>query len=154
LKSFTDTKGGGGACFGVALAAARLNSGHRSRSDFPPGNAVTNFGLDGPGGPSGALTEYINSQVTVQISQEYLSDYLGQSYANSFGNTSDVLRQIHNNIRDALLAGEMPIIALRYDGTSGHVVTAYDIRDISSDPIEYVIQVYDPNVQFQSNENS
>src|SRR5262249_29962214 len=148
LKSFTDTQGGGGACFGIALAAARLDAGHRARSDFPPPNAFTNFELDAPDGPSGALTEYINSQVTVQFSKEYLSDYLGQSYFNSFGPTSDVLHQIHNNIHDALQAGERPIIALRFDGLSGHVVTAYDIQDISTDPIEYVIRVYDPNVQF------
>src|SRR5262249_14747837 len=51
-------------------------------------------------------------------------------------------------------AGEKPIIALRFRGLRGHVVTAYDIQDISTDPIEYVIQVYDPNVQFTAAENS
>jgi hypothetical protein len=151
MKSWTDTHGGGGACFGIALAAARLDAGHRARSDFPPPNAFTNFELDAPDGPSGALTEYINSQVTVQISVEVLSDYLNQSNNTVIGNTSDVLHQIHNKIHDALQAGEKPIIGLQFGNglfDGGHAVTAYDIQDISTDPIEYVIRVYDPNVQF------
>jgi IPT/TIG domain len=98
LKSFTDTKSGGGACFGIALASQRLDAGQRPRGDFPPPGATDNFALDAAGGPSGPLTEYVNSQVTVQISEEYLGDYLNQSYFNSFGHTADVLREIHSRI--------------------------------------------------------
>lgn len=153
LKSFTDIKSGGGACFGIALASQRLNAGVRPRGDFPPPGAHNNFLLDASSGPSGVLTEYINSQATVQISEEYLGDYLGQSYFNSFGKTSDVLHDIHNRIRDAVAAGEMPMIAMRYGDFQGHLVTAYDIQDLSQDPIEYVIDVYDPDAEFVQAEN-
>jgi hypothetical protein len=157
LKSFTDVSGSGGACFGIALAAQRFIEGEKPRSDFPPRTASNNFGLDAPDGPSSSLREYINSQNTVQISSEYTHDYLNQSYFNSFGDTSDVLRQIHSMIHDALAAGETPMIALRYGDLfhlKGHIVTAFDIQDVSADPIEYNINVYDPDVEFIKDENS
>jgi hypothetical protein len=151
LKSFTDVEGSGGACFGNALAAQRLLSGQKARSDFPPRGAATNFELDGESRPSVPLEEYINSQSTVQLSVEYLNDYRSQSFNNSFGQTRDVLLSVRNNIRDALAAGEMPLIALRFGSfpPSGHVVTAYDVEDVSSDPIEYRINVWDSNLPFE-----
>jgi hypothetical protein len=159
LTSFTDKEGSGGACFGIALAAQRLIAGQRLRGDFPPPTASNNFALDAPGGASPPLTEYINSQVTVMISSENLTEYNVQSTAHSIGHTSDVLHDIHDRIRDALAAGEMPLIELVFSGDNlfqrnAHAVTAYDIEDLSNDPILYTINVYDPNLRFTEGENS
>ena len=155
LKTFTDASGGGGACYGNSLATQRLLSGAKDRRAFSPPIAENNFELDGASRPSAPLEEYINSLDTVQLSVEYLNDYLSQSYLNSLGNTVDVMRQIRNKIRDSLSAGEMPLIALRFgNGFSGHLVVAYDVEDVSSDPPEYWIDVWDTNLPFdKSKEN-
>ena len=157
LQKWTDAPGGGGACFGIALSSARFRSGQAALGNFPsqPAPFLNVFSLDAPdpAGPSPDLTSYIDSQDTVQISQEYASEYLQQSVLNSTGNTSDVLLEIHKAIHASIAAGELPLIALRFGG-SGHLVTAYDIEDVSTNPIEYYIDVYDPNDPFTATENS
>src|SRR6266436_3786386 len=157
VKTFSDRENGGGACFGFALASQRLLAGQRPRGDFLPAGAPTNFDLDAPdarGGPSGPLIEYINSQNLVHASSEFLDDYLTQSFNNSFGHSSDVMSEIRNKIRDALLAGEQPIVSLRYGPFSGHSVVAYDVDSDPDHPNEIDIYVYDSNRPFVADEDA
>jgi hypothetical protein len=155
FKSFTDSQGGGGACFGIALSSARFRAQPYALQNYPYSQTLplNVFSLSAQAGPSPPLTSYINSQDLVQFSMEYAGEYLRQSLANSTGHTDDVLLLIHNAIHYSLASGELPMIALRWGGFSGHLVTAYDIEDVSTNPIEYYIDVYDPNGPFTDGEN-
>lgn len=159
LKQYLDVPHGGGACFGIALSAQRFLASQRPLSDFPshPTPATNLFSLDVPNAPSPALRDYINSQSTVQVSVQFLTDYINQSVGNSTGQTSNVLVEIHNKIHDSLAAGESPMISVYYGeitSRKGHTVTAYDLEDMSANPIDYFIKTYDPDIEFTSLENS
>jgi hypothetical protein len=153
LKAGTDAKDGGGACFGIALSAARFRSGARALADFLPPGSRKIFDLAAFPDDHGLLTDFINSQVTAQLSEQFLINWLNQHLGHSEGLTGDSLSQIRNDIHDSLARGERPMITLKYDG-GGHVVTAYDVEDVSRNPIEYFIDVYDPNLPFSSDENT
>jgi hypothetical protein len=152
LKSSLDSPGGGGVCFGIALSAQRIISGARPRSGFVPASAPTNFALDDASGPVDPLFDYINSQSTVQVSEEFLLTYLADFTASGSGQTA--VASTYNAIKDSLARGETPLITLRYNGLAGHVVTAYDLETVKSNPLEYWIDIYDPNDQFVDGENA
>ncbi len=147
----------GGSCFGFALASQRFLKGQRSLGDFPrlPGG-TTSFALDSPnlpggkGGPSGPLTEYINSQVVSQLSEQVVGSYLTTVLGQNFIGATNRFNTIHEEIRAALAGGDHPMILLNHGitGAGGHVVVAYDLLDVS--PGDAFIYVYDSNSPYLS----
>jgi hypothetical protein len=157
---------GGGACFGFLLASQRFLSGRRSLGDFSPGGARTIWALDAPdssGGPSGSLTEYINSQQVAQMGTEFLAQYLAESVIQSNLSSTDLSNLIRASVRGALASGDHPLILVRGD-FGGHVLVAYDICDQArqcpgppaTDPAsnQFFIYVYDPNTPYLLTDNT
>jgi hypothetical protein len=142
---------GGGACFGFGLASRRVDAGQRSRSDFPSSGASDNFALSAPNAPSGAITDYINSQSTEQASLEFLAQWLGDYVTQQTESAPTAMAHIHAAIQSALSSGEPPLISLLH-GTTGHIVTAWDLKD--NGPNDFTIFVYDPNLPFVPEEDS
>jgi hypothetical protein len=140
----------GGACFGFGLGSQRILTGRRSLSDFSPPGAQTIWALDAPdslGGPSGPLTEYINSQQIAQLGMEFISQYLAHSLIQSHLSSSDRFNLAHESVRAALAGGDHPVILVKNDSV-GHAVVAYDIEDAA--PNQFFIYVYDPNNPYLS----
>jgi hypothetical protein len=140
-----------GYCFGVDLASQRLLQGAVPFSNFPPGTPPI-YGLQGPGGPSDQLLTYLQTQHLAQFSDEVISAYFSKTLA---GYNAD---DIYNQIVNAILASDRPIIAIHENIGSGHVLVPYDIenvqRDYSNKVIAFDIDVYDPNRPFLPSENT
>jgi hypothetical protein len=145
---------GGGACYGFALGSLRLFEGQYSGLSFastwpvpPPGNGHT-FSLDSPDphGPSGSLIAYLTAIAVSQFSNETLNVFFSQNTHSR----SDV----YAAVQSALLAHHPPMMLLEdfsagLSRLSGHAVVAYNLEGSGPDSgNDYLIDVYDPNVQF------
>jgi len=133
-----------GACFGISLSSQRFLEGDRSLSEFPPGSASNIFGLEGQGGPSGQLTNFINAMHVSQLSTEFLSHWLTTSTSQGTAGGVSMSKSVFEEIQSVLNSGRHPLVALQEGGT-GHVVVAYDLEGA---PGDYYIDVYDSNDPF------
>lgn len=133
-----------GACFGISLSSQRFLEGDRSLSEFPPAHASSIFGLDSRSGPSGELTNFINAMHVSQLSTEFLGHYIARAAALGIEGGAAGSATIFNEIAEVLRAGRHPLVALA-EGTTGHVVVAYDLE---GSPGNYSIDVYDSNEPF------
>ena len=141
-----------GQCFGMGLSSQRIMHGIKPISSFAPVGATHLHDLVGPDlgplpssltvGQGGDLVHYIHVQHIAQLSSEYLHHWIGQAAIN-VSETSGVIQE---QIVEALLAGDHPLISLRNGGT-GHVVVAYNI-DVDESHTGVYIDVYDPNFEF------
>ncbi len=150
----------GGQCFGFSLASQRLLHGDQSLGAFPlqaGAGARTVWNLQGPDtgtpGASPPLTRYIHLMHLEQFSKEGLLFWLERASHNAVFGTQDSLL---DNVDAALKVGDHPLIEMRYGG-EGHVVVAYEIDQTNGSAIagtgDRVIDVYDPNAEFTSNES-
>jgi len=133
-----------GACFGISLSSQRFLEGDRSLNEFAPGNAPDIFGLEGGGGPSGGLTNFINAMHVSQLSTEFLSHWLAKSTSQGTEGGVAMSHAVFEEIQNVLNAGRHPLVALQ-EGTTGHVVVAYNLEGA---PGNYFIDVYDSNDPF------
>ena len=134
-----------GQCFGMALAASKLE-GPQTTNQYPswaggtelPGNDT--WHLTGPGLGNGAkdspaLARYVHRMHVVQTGSESLGQWLSYN-----AKTASRLKQ---DIIDALHSGGA-LISMNGD----HVVAILDVRDPTSPGEAFLIDTYDPNVQF------
>jgi hypothetical protein len=141
-----------GDCFGFSLSSQRFLERQRSLSDFPPGNASSIFGLDGPSGPPGQLTQYLNAMQVSQLSIEFLSHWLFDVSTHVIAGGARSSQAVFNEIKQTLSQGRFPLIALR-NGGDGHVVIAYNLE---GSPPNWYADVYDSNdpFNFKGNESN
>ncbi len=133
-----------GACFGISLSSQRFLEGDASLSEFAPGSAPNIFGLEGHGGPSGGLTNFINAMHVSQLSVEFLSHWLAKSTSQGTEGGVAMSQAVFEEIQSVLRAGRHPLVALQ-EGSTGHVVIAYNLEGA---PGNYYIDVYDSNDPF------
>jgi hypothetical protein len=152
----------GGQCFGFSMASQRLLHHDQSFSPFPlaaGGTPGEPWGLKGPDAPDGTpgaspgLAHFIHLMHMEQFSREGLLFWLSKATANAI--TGDQGSVMHD-VTSALQTGDHPLVEIR-NGTDGHVVVAYGVDQANGSPLvgsgDRVIDVYDPNEEFQANEN-
>jgi hypothetical protein len=145
--------GGNGQCFGFSLASQRLLHGDQTWLGFPEQHPALKsvWNLQGPdltGGPSPEVSHFIHLTHMEQFSGEALHDWWTQATANAaFGTQSSIIDQVSL----ALSRHDHPLIEIR-NGLHGHVVVAYDVENGANG--DKLIDVYDPNQEFSSDENS
>jgi hypothetical protein len=153
----------GGQCFGFSLASQRLIHGDESFAAFPqqPGTGQPSvWNLQGPdpvffetSGASGAIAHFIHLMHLEQFSAEAIKYWLSQATGNAInGSQASIIDQVTTDLD----GGDHPLIELR-NGTEGHVVVAYGVDQTNGStlpgPGDRVIDVYDPNQEFKSDEN-
>jgi len=144
--------GGDGACHGFALSSQRLLHGDEALSSFPrSGDSV--WLLNGPGGASSSLEHSIHVQHITQLSSEFLHYWLGQVASHLVLGVLGDGGIIKAQVIQAFTNNDHALVAIR-NGTSGHVLVAYDIEDSATGPGDFYIDVYDPNDQFLIGENA
>jgi hypothetical protein len=160
-----DKKGSGGACFGFSLGSLRMYSDSlefaqgKLVDQFPHAGGEDVFGIEPAipaGGTDGPITDYINATAVSQLNEEFLGHYLSTVASQIVKGGAASAKDVYAEINDSLHSynadfpvGTYPLIAIR-DGGSGHVVVAYDLEGT---PDDYYIDVYDPNRQFDPEEN-
>lgn len=144
-----------GLCFGMDLTSQRLLHGDVSFNAFPlqqGQSAQTVWNLQGTGGPSDHLNHYIEVQHLAQFSDEVIGYYFQQINA---GHTAD---DIYNQVVGAIQSNDRPIVSLTESLGKGHAVVAYNVRNVrrnqQNQVTDFDIDVYDPNRQFKTNENT
>ena len=140
------------ACYGMSVTSARLSKGHLSFGSFVPSGATNVWQLYDAGGPMEPLAHHIRIQCLTQFSSEVFKFWLDQSDIFSLEETSYFSTQAKNIITTDLQTGKCPFIMMS-NGSSGHVVVAYDLEDSDDPDIAYYIYVYDPNDEYTKDEN-
>ncbi len=140
---------GKGSCFGMSLMSQRLAEGYAHLSSFAPAGATTTWQLDGPGGPSPALTAAIRGWHSAQLSSEFIQYWTAHAVANAANGGSSTRATLESQLQ----AGHHPLVVLRNSPSDGHVLVASDVRDGAA-PGEYLIDVNDPNLPFLAGETS
>lgn len=135
-----------GYCYGFSVASDRFRTSLEPLSSYAPGNANSAWLLTGPHAASPELTHFFKTLAISQFSAEFMRAWALQVAGNVFASPGDIRSQV----RSALASGHYPLVALR-QGTSGHVVLAYDVEDLG--PNDYYIDVYDSNAPFTVGEN-
>ena len=138
---------GNGSCFGVAVASQHITTGQAPISQFAAAGATTAWQLDATSGPAAQLRRRIRTWHTAQLSSRFLQNWLGSAATNLATGGSGT----RGRIEAELTAGRNPLVTLRKGG-GGHVVVAHDVRPGADGG--YLVDVYDPNVEFVGGENT
>jgi hypothetical protein len=170
---------GGDICFGICLATQRLKNAEWGDADvqnLPGFNyawgmepfTLVNEGTtiqakhDATTPPPNPLNDFIHILHVAQLSDEFLNWYLMHSLQNSpyiswlIGSPAlDTKTYLETCLQNWVeyWGWDYPLVTLRH-GSSGHVVVAYDIETNPNDPSGFIIDVYDPNEEFTSDEDS
>lgn len=142
----------GGACFGMTLATQRILEG----IDSLPGNPASIFDAPAPDVSDAAqgqhgvqpVLDLIKADHLMQLSTEFLSEFLGSQLGATFGFTNS--DEVATAITNVLATGRFPLLQLT-DGT-GHLLVPYDIFETA--PGAYDVYLYDVNVEYNGNEDT
>jgi hypothetical protein len=137
---------GDGSCYGISITSQQLASGRIPYSRFQSG-VNTVWGLSSTTGPNAALAKHIRAWHNTQLSSEAIQAYVSTAAGNALTHGSSVRGQLESELR----AGRSPIIMLKH-GWGGHVLVAHDVRSGPSGT--YLIDVYDPNLEFLASEDT
>lgn len=137
---------GNGSCYGIAISSQQLVTGRVPYSRFQSGVSKV-WDLSSTTGPNPALKRHIRAWHSTQLSSEAIQRYFSIRAANAIEGGRDVRAEVENELR----AGRSPIIMLA-KGFGGHVMVAHDVRSGASGG--YIIDVYDPNLEFEAGEDS
>jgi hypothetical protein len=131
---------GKGACFGMALTSVLL-------SEYEPSQINASNGL-----PNGAAPIVYNLQrnnsLDEMIEQNHLAQFSSE-IINAYGNwqlSAHSAASVYNQINNALLAGDHPIISMQ--AGANHAVVPYDLEPGPKGNGDYYIDVYDSNRPF------
>jgi hypothetical protein len=141
-----------GACFGMTLATQRILEG----IDSLPGNPPDIFDAPAPDVSDAAqgqhgvqpVLDLIKADHLMQLSTEFLSEFLGSQLGATFGFTNS--NEVAAAITHILATGRFPMLQLT-DGT-GHLLVPYDIFETA--PGAYDVYLYDVNVQYDGDEDT
>ena len=156
----------GGQCFGFSLFSQRLLDGETSfngpLSSLPLQSGVSGssvWNLQGPyagsaGGPGPVLAHDIHLAHLEQLSSQALHFWLSKAAGNAINGSQTSLI---SDVDQAISSGQYPLVEMRHGLTDGHAVVAYATEETDGDPRvgpgDRVIDVYDPNRPFTTEEN-
>jgi hypothetical protein len=150
--------GAGGVCYGMSLSSQRLVERREPYSHYPlqPGlTAETVWDLNGPGGPSSALNQYLRLQQLLWYSEENLNEVLNSMRYRYY----DGFQAVRDDVTQAFAAGNYPLISITtvpngQKSPEAHAVVAYNLEDDGTGTGGFYLDVYDSNVPFVAAENS
>ena len=143
-------------CFGISLSTQRIATnawGAADSADLPTTNTLeTPWTYKNPtaNGPSGPLDDFIHVQHIAQMSDQWLGYYLTAALPTTGASAASIL----STITTCLDKGDDPLVCIRNSSTDGHAMIAYDIEPNPQDSAGFIIDVYDPNEEYTSDEDS
>jgi hypothetical protein len=143
-------------CFGISLSTLRIMNnawGAADTADLPTTNTLEmpwTYKNPTPQGPSGPLDDFIHVQHIAQMSDQWLGYYLNAALPTTGASAAS----IRSTITSCLNKGDDPLVCIRNSLTDGHAMIAYDIEPNPQDPAGFIIDVYDPNEEYTSDEDS
>ena len=132
-----------GHCFGIMRTQQELLAGRVGYDRFTQG-ADHPYALGSSSGPGSELRHYLDGRHAAQFTKELVAAFLDRE--------KNVNAQVQR-IRAELQAGRYPGVALMPGTvkTAGHVVTAYDVKDVTGG---FDVYVYDNNTPFRAGEGN